>query len=229
MKANSNDIINSDNSSDFSNSDSDSNDSLPSLEEFNEYNYRRPSTLLNDVADGLSVEQKILLADPDYLAENYIDLLLDIYPMWAVHDILRNYLFFTLSLEEITMFYYHNFTEERVRNMMLLSIIASVNEENHGNSPIKVLKALKCKGAKFDSTLYQLVQNNSSISVYQRCKILRLFCDTPATTIQRTWRTYRQKKAAKLIQQKALEWLYRPGGPFMMRAKTSYYATAMVQ
>ena len=53
-----------------------------------------------------------------------------------------------------------------------------------------------------------------------------------AEKIQSAWRKYQERKcdqASQIIQEKVLEWLYRPGGPMMEKAKARFYGTASRQ
>jgi hypothetical protein len=73
---------------------------------------------------------------------------------------------------------------------------------------------------EFDGKLYKLTRSDKCID---SIRILSLFCNEPAKKIQRTWLKYRNERSARLIQQKVLEWLYRPGSPIMKRAELRFY------
>jgi hypothetical protein len=126
------------------------------------------------------------------------------------------------------------------------------DESYEGGTPIAVLHTLQQKGVelvesaneaiyktnerfipsrlhtlldkvKFDGKLYELTRSNKCID---SIRILSLFCNEPAKKIQHTWLKYRNKRrnrSAQLIQQKVLEWLYRPGGPIMRRVESHFY------
>lgn len=75
---------------------------------------------------------------------------------------------------------------------------------------------------KFNGEMYYLARS-------KECKdpeyILNLFCNKPANKIQRAWKKYignKRNKSARIIQQKVLEWLYRPGGPIAKKAEAHF-------
>ena len=79
---------------------------------------------------------------------------------------------------------------------------------------------------EFDGKLYKLICSDKCID---SVRILSLFCNEPAKKIQRIWLKYRNKKrnqSAQLIQQKVLEWLYRPDGSIMKKAELHFYNKA---
>jgi hypothetical protein len=128
-------------------------------------------------------------------------------------------------------------TEDVNRQIMELCIIASdpIDRERDGNTPIAVLSALKRFNtsfariprfkpylAKFDGKLYALTRSQNC---FDSDRILNMFCTGPARLIQYAWKRYWNKKrdqASRVIQQRVLEWLYRPDGPIMKRAETSF-------
>ena len=76
---------------------------------------------------------------------------------------------------------------------------------------------------EFDGKLYKLTCSDKCAD---SIRILSLFCNEPAKKIQRIWLKYRNERrnqSARLIQQKVLEWLYRPNGPIMKRAELRFY------
>jgi hypothetical protein len=73
---------------------------------------------------------------------------------------------------------------------------------------------------EFDGKLYKLTCSDKCAD---SIRILSLFYNEPAKKIQRTWLKYRRNQSARLIQQKVLEWLYRPGGSIMKRAELHFY------
>jgi hypothetical protein len=82
---------------------------------------------------------------------------------------------------------------------------------------------------EFDGKLYKLTCSDKCID---SVRILSLFCNEPAKKIQRTWLRYRNERrnqSARLIQQKVLEWLYRPDGPIMKRAELRFYNHLSIQ
>ena len=76
---------------------------------------------------------------------------------------------------------------------------------------------------EFNGKLYNLTCSDKCID---SVRILSLFCNEPAKKIQRTWRNKRRNQSARLIQQKVLEWLYRPDGPIMKKAELHFYNKA---
>jgi hypothetical protein len=141
--------------------------------------------------------------------------------------------------------------KQAIRTIMETSIMASRpdDESYEGGTPIAVLHTLHRKGVelvesaneaiyktngrfipsrlhalldkvKFDGKLYELTRSDKCID---SIRILSLFCNEPAKKIQHTWLKYRRNRSAQLIQQKVLEWLYRPGGPIMRRVESHFY------
>ena len=115
--------------------------------------------------------------------------------------------------------------EKKIQAIMELCIISSHpdNQEYEGSSPYAVLYEFNYLEAKFNGKMYELACSS-------QCKdserIIKLFCDKPAKKIQHTWRRYKHNQvvvATRLIQQKVLEWLYRPSGPIMKKAETHFY------
>jgi hypothetical protein len=147
---------------------------------------------------------------------------------------------------------YRDLNKESIRAIMKLSIMSSSPEDLDGNGPIGVLQTLydeklqtiwssnmmiyyqeidhpheQLNKVVFDGEMYKLTRSN-------KCKdptrVLSLFCNEPAKKIQCAWKKYQQRRrdqASQLIQQKALEWLYRPGGPMMKKAETHFYTIAV--
>ena len=114
--------------------------------------------------------------------------------------------------------------------------------ELYGSTPIAVLEEFKRFNtrfariprfqphlAKFDGKLYTLTR---SPECYDSERILKLFCTEPAEKIQFAWKNYLDRKrdqASRIIQEKVLEWLYRPGGPMMKKAEASFYFISIMQ
>ena len=76
---------------------------------------------------------------------------------------------------------------------------------------------------EFDGKMYKLVCSDKCID---SVRILSIFCNEPAKKIQHAWLKYKNKRrnqSARLIQQKVLEWLYRPGGSIMKKAESHFY------
>ena len=132
-------------------------------------------------------------------------------------------------------------TEDANRQIMELCIKASnpLDRKREGNTPIAILKAIarfnnsfapiprfKPYLAKFDGKLFALTRSNEC---FDSRRILKLFCTKPARIIQYAWKRYQQKRkdcASRVIQQKVLEWLYRPDGPMMKKSEASFYSIA---
>jgi hypothetical protein len=130
------------------------------------------------------------------------------------------------GLEDYIMMTYRFIKEKDIQKIIALSIKFSRPEtpEYYGNSPYAVLKMLKYKGAKFNGKIYKLTCSNQCID---SVRILKLFCTMSVSKIQYIWLKYRQRKynkACQLIQQKVLQWLYRPGGPMMKKFETHFYS-----
>jgi hypothetical protein len=106
-----------------------------------------------------------------------------------------------------------------------VELVESANEaiyKTNGRFIPSRLHALLDK-VKFDGKLYELTRSDKCID---SIRILSLFCNEPAKKIQHTWLKYRNERrnrSAQLIQQKVLEWLYRPGGPIMRRVESHFY------
>jgi hypothetical protein len=132
-------------------------------------------------------------------------------------------------------------TEEVNRQIMELCIKASepLDCEMNGSSPIAVLTRLKNINtsfariprfkshlAKFDGGLYALTRSQECFDSEQ---ILELFCTEPARIIQHAWLKYWQKRkdqASRVIQERVLEWLYRPDGPMMKKGEMHFRSIA---
>ena len=135
-------------------------------------------------------------------------------------------------------------TQESTRHIMELCIRASepVDCELYGSTPIAVLHTLKRLYTsrisiprfrpylvKFDGKLYALTQ---SPECYDSERILELFCTEPAKKIQFAWKNYLDRKrdqASRVIQERVLEWLYRPDGPMMKKSEESFYSISAKQ
>ena|SRR2546421_8346 len=136
-------------------------------------------------------------------------------------------------------------SEEVTRWIMELCIRTSEpldQEWRSGNYPIVILRTLQQLNAmyvkiprfwsnipKFDGKLYTLTR---SPECYDSERILKLFCTEPAEKIQFAWKNYLDRKrdqASRIIQEKVLEWLYRPGGPMMKKAEASFYFISIMQ
>ena len=120
---------------------------------------------------------------------------------------------------------YRIMKEKKIQAIMELCIISSHPDdwEYDGGNPYAVLYEFNHLSAKFDGKMYELACSN-------QCKdserIIKLFCDKPAKKIQNAWKGYKHNQvvvATRLIQQKVLKCLYRPGGPMMKKAKTHFY------
>src|ERR1051325_4510564 len=125
-------------------------------------------------------------------------------------------------------------TEDANRQIMELCIKASnpLDWEIEGSTPIAILKTIarfnnsfapiprfKPYIIKFDGKMYELTRSNECLDSR---RILKLFCTKPARIIQYAWKRYQQKRkdcASRVIQQKVLEWLYRPDGPMMKKSE----------
>ena len=135
-------------------------------------------------------------------------------------------------------------TEEVNRQIMELCIKASepLDCERAGSTPIAILTRLKNFNtsfariprfkpylAKFDGGLYALTRSQEC---FDSERILELFCTEPARIIQHAWLKYWQKRkdqASRVIQERVLEWLYKPGGPMMKKGETSFYSKSAKQ
>ena len=130
-------------------------------------------------------------------------------------------------------------TQESTRRIMELCIRASepMDGEIYGSNPIAILHTLKRLYTsrisiprfrpylvKFDGKLYALTR---SPECFDSERILELFCTEPAKTIQYAWKKYQERKcdqASRVIQERVLEWLYRPDGPMMKKSEESFYS-----
>ena len=135
-------------------------------------------------------------------------------------------------------------TQESTRCIMELCIRASepVDCELYGSNPIAVLHTLKRLYTsrvniprfrpylvKFDGKLYALTR---SPECYDSERILELFCTESAKKIQFAWKNYLDRKrdqASRVIQERVLEWLYRPDGPMMKKSEASFYSISTKQ
>ena len=101
--------------------------------------------------------------------------------------------------------------EKKIHDMIARGI-------KHDRKIIQSRVQLILEKGKFNGEMYYLTRSD-------KCKdpefILSLFCNEPVRKIQRLWRKYirnKRDKSARVIQNKALEWLYRPGGPIAKKA-----------
>ena len=119
--------------------------------------------------------------------------------------------------------------KEDINYIMKLSIINLYpdDDEDTGNYPYAILNMLYDMGFKFNGELYELTRSDECSD---SGRILELFCNEPARTIQRAWRQYCERKrnrASQIIQQKVREWLYRPGGPMMKKFEEHFNQLAV--
>jgi hypothetical protein len=77
---------------------------------------------------------------------------------------------------------------------------------------------------KFDGEMYELTRSDECSDPG---RILKLFCNEPARTIQRAWKRWKRNRASQIIQQKFREWLYRPGGPMMKKIEEHFNQLAV--
>jgi hypothetical protein len=135
-------------------------------------------------------------------------------------------------------------TQESTRRIMELCIRASepLDCERNGSTPIAVLNILERLYTsrisiprfrpylvKFDGKLYALTR---SPECFDSERILELFCTEPAKKIQFAWKNYLDRKrdqASRVIQERVLEWLYRPDGPMMKKSEASFYSISAKQ
>ena len=135
-------------------------------------------------------------------------------------------------------------TQESTRRIMELCIRTSgpLDCERDGSTSIAVLHTLKRLYTsrvniprfrpylvKFDGKLYALTR---SPECFDSERILELFCTEPAKKIQFAWKNYLDRKcdqASRVIQERVLEWLYRPDGPMMKKSEASFYSISAKQ
>jgi len=138
-------------------------------------------------------------------------------------------------------------TQESTRRIMELCIRASEpldpsDCELDGSNPIAVLYTLERLYTsrvniprfrpylvKFDGKLYALTR---SPECFDSERILELFCTELAKKIQFAWKNYLDRKrdqASRVIQERVLEWLYRPDGPMMKKSEESFYSISAKQ
>ena len=107
------------------------------------------------------------------------------------------------------------------RPEFIKSMSKAIYKENRSIIPGRLQEVLDKKSKiEFDGKMYELTRSNKCID---SIRILSLFCNEPAKKIQHTWSKYRNNKSARIIQQKVLEWLYRPGGSIMKKAESRFY------
>jgi hypothetical protein len=111
------------------------------------------------------------------------------------------------------------------RPEFIRSIAKEIYKSNKSIIPGRLQEIVnKMHKIEFDGKVYKLTCSDKCID---SVRILSLFCNEPAKKIQHAWLKYRNKKynqSAQIIQQKVLEWLYRPGGPIMKRAELHFYS-----
>ena len=97
--------------------------------------------------------------------------------------------------------------KEDINYIMKLSImnLYTDDDEDAGNNPYAILNVLHRMGFKFDGEMYELTRSDECSDSE---RILELFCDEPARTIQRAWKRWKRNRASQIIQQKFREWLY---------------------
>ena len=115
----------------------------------------------------------------------------------------------------------------RIRPDFIAFIGKEIYKNNKSIIPGRLQEVVnKMHKIEFDRKLYKLICSDKCID---SVRILSLFCNEPAKKIQRIWLKYRNKRrnqSAQLIQQKVLEWLYRPDGPIMKKAELHFYNKA---
>ena len=149
-----------------------------------------------------------------------------------------------LDLNDIIDITFRNRIPEQTKEIMKICIRALEPEDDkwRGNTPYAVLGALKYLNTrfalfprasrylvKFDRELYTLTRGPEC---QDSERILILFCTRPARIIQYAWKRYQKRKrdqASRIIQEYIRNWLYRPGGPMMKKAETSFYTIASKQ
>ena len=148
------------------------------------------------------------------------------------------------GLEDFIDMTSRNRMPEQSREIMKICIRASEPEDDRlgNNTPYGVLDALKRINTryalfpiarqyivKFDREMYFLARSNEC---HDSERILEMFCTRPARIIQYAWKKYQKRKrdqASRIIQEYVRNWLYRPGGPMMKKAETSFYTIASKQ
>jgi len=112
----------------------------------------------------------------------------------------------------------------RIRPDFIAFIGKEIYKNNKSIIPGRLQEVVnKMHKIEFDRKLYKLTCSDKCID---SVRILSLFCNEPAKKIQRIWRNKRRNQSARLIQQKVLEWLYRPDGPIMKKAELHFYNKA---
>jgi len=112
----------------------------------------------------------------------------------------------------------------RIRPDFIRSIGKEIYKSNKSIIPGRLQEVVnKMHKIEFDGKLYKLTCSDKCID---SVRILSLFCNEPAKKIQRIWRNKRRNQSARLIQQKVLEWLYRPNSPIMKKAELHFYNKA---
>ena len=148
-----------------------------------------------------------------------------------------------LDLDDIINMTFRDRTPKQSREIMKICIRASEPEDNpFGSTPYMVLRALNYLNTrfalfprasrylvKFDRDMYALTR---SPECHDSERILEMFCTRPVRIIQYAWKRYQKRKrdqASRIIQEYVRNWLYRPGGPMMKKAETSFYTIASKQ
>jgi hypothetical protein len=148
------------------------------------------------------------------------------------------------DLNDIVEMTFRNRTPEQSKEIMKICIRALEPEDNElrNNTPYSVLWMLKFLNTqfalfprarrylvKFDGGMYALTR---SPECQDSKRILELFCTRPVRIIQYAWKRYQKRKrdqAIQIIQEFVRDWLYRPGGPMMKKAESSFYTIASKQ
>ena len=133
------------------------------------------------------------------------------------------------SLDDFIEMTYHFTPKEDINSITKLCIKISHPDDYYTNSPYSILNMLHYMGFKFNGEMYELARRDKC---EDSKRILRLICYEPATKIQRAWLRYRERRcnrAVRIIQQKAREWLYRPGGPMMKKFEEHFNQLATTQ
>jgi hypothetical protein len=150
-----------------------------------------------------------------------------------------------LDLNDIIDITFRNRTPEQTKEIMKICIRALEPEDTNtwsGNTPYAVLHEFNYLNTrfalfprasrylvKFDGDMYALTR---SPECQDSERILEMFCTRPARIIQYAWKRYQKRKrdqASRIIQEYVRNWLYRPGGPMMKKAETSFYTIASKQ
>ena len=131
-----------------------------------------------------------------------------------------------LGIEDIILYCIKSRQLDRktLQTVIEFCIMSSDPNDTRWNSSYEVLSTLYYIGVRFDTKLYALTCSNKCID---SLRILSLFCNKPAKIIQSAWLKYYQRKrdrASRLIQEKVLEWLYRPNGSKMKKAEKHFYS-----